>query len=198
MVNTKLVQLRNKMKAKKPNFIRQDANHYKSLEKKWIKPKGMHSKMRIHLRGHKVSPSPGYSSPREVRGLNRRGYQEVRTINISDLNSYDSETQMVLIGHVGLRKKIELLKYCIEKKYTIANIKNPIEFVKSVENKIIADKKIKTEKLEKKKVAKAESLKKANTKKEEKKESKEEDKSPQDETKKGDKSEKIKVLEKKQ
>ena len=49
MVNAKLLEQRNKAKGKKPNFLRQDANRNKSLEKKWIKPKGMHSKMRWEL-----------------------------------------------------------------------------------------------------------------------------------------------------
>ena len=42
----KLLELRKKIKGKKPNFIRQDAHKHKRLARKWRKPKGIQSKMR--------------------------------------------------------------------------------------------------------------------------------------------------------
>ena len=42
----RLLELRKRIKRKKPEFIRQDAHKKKSLESKWRKPKGLHSKMR--------------------------------------------------------------------------------------------------------------------------------------------------------
>ena len=85
MVNTRLLEQRNKAKGRKPNFLRQDANRNKSLEKKWIKPKGMHSKMRIKLRSRRVWPSSGYCSPNKVKGLTRKGFQPVLVNNLKDL-----------------------------------------------------------------------------------------------------------------
>jgi len=194
MTNHKLLEHRRKIKAKKPSFLRQDATRTKSLEKRWIKPKGMHSKMRMHLRGRRASPSPGYSSPKEIRGLNRQGFKEIVVRTIEDLKSFEPKTQVVVIGHVGTKRKIELMKICLEKKYTIANYKDAHTFISNIEKKLAEKKKVQKEKEEKKKKSKEESLKKTETKKEEEKK----EEAPKEETKKGDKSEKIKVLEKKQ
>ena len=193
MVNTRLLEQRNKTKRKKPNFLRQDAHRTKSLEKKWIKPKGMHSKMRMKLRSRRVWPSPGYCSPNEVKGLTRKGFQPVLVRNLKNLEGFDSKTQIVVVGHVGLKNKIQILKKCIENKYDVENVKNPQEFITNVEKKIVDTKKVKKDKEEKRKKTKDEQGKKVT--KEEKKEAVKES---QEETKKGEKSEKIKVLEKKQ
>ena len=193
MVNTRLLERRNKTKGKKPNFLRQDAHRTKSLEKKWIKPKGMHSKMRMKLRSRRVWPSSGYCSPNEVKGLTRKGFQPILVRNLKNLEGFDSKTQIVVVGHVGLKNKIQILKKCIENKYNVDNVKSPQEFITNIENKIVDKKKVKKDKEDKKKKTKDEQNKKVT--KEEKKETVKES---QEETKKGEKSEKIKVLEKKQ
>ena len=76
MVEARLLQLRRLTKSKKPTFLRQDATRNKSLVKKWVKPKGMHSKMRLHLRGRRASPSPGYASPRAEEDLQEKDYKK--------------------------------------------------------------------------------------------------------------------------
>jgi len=193
MVDARLLEQRNKTKGKKPRFLRQDANRTKSLEKKWIKPKGMHSKMRIKLRSRRVWPSSGYCSPNKVKGLTRKGFQPVLVNNLKDLVGFDSKTQVVIVGHVGLKNKIQILKKCVENNYPIDNVKVPQEFITNVESKFTEKKKVKKEKEDKKKKSKEELNKKIT-----KEEKKEEKKEGQEETKKGEKSEKIKVLEKKQ
>ena len=52
-----LLEFRKKIKAKKPNFIRQDAHKKGEIKKKWRRPKGLQSKMRLHKRGYRKSPS---------------------------------------------------------------------------------------------------------------------------------------------
>ncbi len=197
MADARLLQQRKLTKKHKPTFLRQDATRNKSLEKKWRKPKGMHSKMRIHLRGRRKSPSPGYASPRAVRGLTRQGLREVYVTNAKNLEGFDSKTQIVVFGQIGLRKKMELIKICSDKKYPIAQIKDPGAFTQKVQADLIARKSKKKQTIDQKK-KKEESLKKAKDNKESEK--KEEAASPEvkEETKKGDKSDKIKVLEKKQ
>ena len=195
MVDTKLLQQRRLIKSKKPVFLRQDATRNKSLVKTWRKPKGMHSKMRIHLRGRRRSPSPGFASPRAVKGLTRQGFKEVYVQNVRDLEGFDAQTHIIVFGKIGLRKKMELLKICAEKKYPLAQIKDVHAFMKKVEAEMAHRKTHKKQKEEKKKT-REESLKKAKDNKgAEKKETPEEVK---EETKKGEKSDKIKVLEKKQ
>ena len=70
-----LLEIRNKMKAKKPTFLKQDANRLTRLKKQWRQPKGQHSKIRKKLRSYRKQPSMGYSSPKEVRGLTREGHK---------------------------------------------------------------------------------------------------------------------------
>ena len=43
------LELRKKIKSKKPDFIRQDF-HKKRLKKKWKRPRGLHSKVRLMLK----------------------------------------------------------------------------------------------------------------------------------------------------
>ncbi|MBI5797562.1 hypothetical protein HZA98_01510 [Candidatus Woesearchaeota archaeon] len=198
MVNLKsLLELRKAINAKKPTFLRQDAHRNKSLEKKWRKPNGLHSKIRLKMRGRRVMPSPGYASPRLVRGLTREGLVPHMVNNLKDLAHFDPKTEIVVIAHVGAKKKVAILKVCLEKKYPISRLKAPEAFVKKVEDTLALKKKKQKESEEKKKKSKEESLKKAKeTKEEEKKETPAEE--GKEETKKGEKSDKIKVLEKKQ
>lgn len=193
MVEARLLEQRRLTKSKKPRFLRQDANRNKSLVKNWRKPKGMHSKMRLHLRGRRASPSPGYASPRAVRGLTREGLTEVHVYNAKHLENFNPKTQIIVFGNIGMRKKMELLKVCTEKKYSVAQIKDIPAFMKKVESGLASRKTKKKQSEDTKKKIKEESTKVI---KEEKKE--EAPHQVQEETKKGEKSDKIKVLEKKQ
>ena len=157
----------------------------------------MHSKMRIHLRGRRKSPSPGYSSPRAVRGLNRQGLTEVHVVNAKDLEGFNAKTQIVVFGKIGLRKKIELIKICTEKKYPLAQIKDPQAFTQKVQADLTARKTKRKQSIEKKK-SKEETVKKAKDNKETEKKENTTSTEPKEETKKGEKSDKIKTLEKKQ
>lgn len=194
MADARLLQQRRATKAKKPDFLRQDAQRNKSLAKKWRKPKGMHSKMRIHLKGRRRSPSPGFASPRAVKGLTRQGLQEVHIHNAQDLQSFDAKTQIVVFRRIGMRNKMKLLKICIEKKYPVAQIKDVAAFMHKVEADMAARKNTQKENQKKKK---EEALKKTKETSEEKK-METQTSEAQEETKRGEKSDKIKVLEKKQ
>ncbi len=190
----KLVELKNEKKAKKPTFLRQDAHKKDKLSDNWRQPKGKDSKMRKKFRGKRRMPSMGFSSPRLVRGFNQEGFKERLVNNLTDLEGIDTSKEMVIVGNIGLKKKVEVLKKCEELKVKISNIKDVKKFLDDVKKKQEEKKKAVKERAEKKK-AKEEKEKKV--KKEEKKETVKED-LPKEETKKGEKSEKIKILEKKQ
>lgn len=199
MVDMRLLEQRNALKARKPDFLRQDANRNKSLAKKWRKAKGMHSKMRLHLRGRRKSPSPGYASPAAVKGLSRQGLRERIVKNLKGLQSFDPAREIVVFGHIGLKKKLRLMKLCAEKKYSVAHIKDIQIFLQEAEKDLSARKLKRKEREENKKKTKEDSPKKTKeSKTEEKKEESPATPLEQEETKKGEKSEKIKVLEKKQ
>jgi len=193
----KLLELRNAKKAKKPAFKRQDSHKWDRLNESWRQPKGGDSKLRKKRRGKRRHPSMGFSSPRKVKGLNKLGFEEILVKNVDLLDSIDVKTQVVLVGKVGKKKKIEIVKKCEEMKLTIANIKDIESFIAEVDKKM-ADKKKKIKDLEEKKAKRVKKDDKKVKKEEVKEEKKEEVKKeqPKEETKKGHKSDKIKVLEK--
>jgi large subunit ribosomal protein L32e len=189
----KLLELRNAKKAKKPTFKKQDSHKWDRLSDSWRQPKGGDSKLRKKRRGKSRHPSMGFSSPRKVRGLNKLGFEEVLVKNVDLLDSIDVKTQVVLVGRVGKKKKIEIVKKCEEMKLNIANVKDIKSFIAEVDKKM-ADKKKKIKDIEEKKAKRVKKDDKKAKKEEVKEEKKEEQ--PKEETKKGEKSDKIKVLEK--
>tara|TARA_Y100000310_G_C20690729_1_gene822021 strand:- start:3405 stop:3983 length:579 start_codon:yes stop_codon:yes gene_type:complete len=190
----KLLELRNAKKAKKPAFKRQDSHKWDRLDERWRQPKGGDSKLRKKRRGKRRHPSMGFSSPRKVKGLNKLGFEEVLVKNVDLLDSIDPKKQVVLVGKVGKKKKIEIIKKSEEMKLTVVNVKDIKAFIAEVDKKMV-DKKNKIKELEEKKAKRVKKDDKK-AKKEVKKEKTEEQ--PKEETKKGDKSEKIKTLEKRQ
>ncbi|MEM4245402.1 MAG: 50S ribosomal protein L32e, partial [Candidatus Nanoarchaeia archaeon] len=162
-----LLELRRKLKKKKPRFLRQDAHRVKKLEKKWRAPKGRHSKMRFKLRSYRKQPSIGYSSPRKVRGLDSKGRVELIIENVKQLEKVKNE--VVVIGAtVGTKKKIEILKKIKEKNLQVKNVRNIEEFIKQAEEKLKEKKEeAKKRKKEKKKSKEEEEKREEERKKEE-------------------------------
>jgi len=192
-----LVELKNVKKAKQPKFLRQDAHKKDKLVNKWRQPKGKDSKMRKKKGSKRRMPSMGFSSPRLVRGLNRQGLKEINVKNLNDLTGIDNAKEIVLVGNVGKKKKVEILNKCQELKLNVANVKDIVKYLDEVK-KAIDEKKTKVAEIKKKKEEKEKKVAKKD-KKEEKKEVKQEaTEEVKQETKKGEKSDKIKVLEKRQ
>lgn len=183
---SQLLELRNKIKEKKPDFIRQDYQRRKRLGRKlkWRKPKGIHSKIRHHFKGRRKMPSPGYKSPAAIKGLHATGLKMVVLSSPEELSRINKDNEGIIIAkNVGKRKKLEILKKSREMNVIVLNI-SAEEAIKKIEDYINS---------KKKKEAKE-------TKKEPAKEPKkaEEAKEPEDMTdeqkKKAEKQEKDKVL----
>lgn len=172
------LELRDKLKSKKPVFLKQDSYKKAKLEKNWRQPTGRHSKLRMKRKGHGKHPSIGYSSPRTVRGLNPQGLRIIHVHNLEDLKKVQKGEGIVIGGTVGLRKKIDLLKRIEELKLTIVDLRDISKFIKAAEEKMSAKKKESKKKEEEKKQSKEEALRKAEEKK------KEEEKKTEDEKKK--------------
>jgi len=182
------LQLRNEMKAKKPNFLKQDAHKVKKLKKNWRAPRGMHSKLRKRYRSYRKHPSPGYSSPKLVRGLTKEGHKVIIINNLAELENI--KIPIIIAARVGDKKKIDIIKKALSQKIKILNIKDPEAYVKKVEETL----KKKKEEAKQKKEKKAK--KKKETEKKEEKPKKEEPQTEKEKEKEG-KEEKRKVLEKK-
>ncbi|MBI4150466.1 50S ribosomal protein L32e [Candidatus Woesearchaeota archaeon] len=190
-----LLEYRKHLKGRKPEFIRQDAHKHPSLGRKWRRPRGIQSKMRKNKRGYRASVTIGYRSPKTVRGLHPSGLQSVVVHTLDGLKALDTKTQGATIAHVGMKQKMELLRFAVEKKIPVLNVKDVALFLKKAEEA----RQLKKEEQEGKrnaKLQKQEELKKvAKTKEAEKKE---EAAPPSEEKKKEEVKEVEKILTKKE
>ena len=144
MDTERLLEIRKKIKARKPEFIRQDYHKKPGLKRKWRKPKGLHSKLRLNKRGKFKKVSKGYRSPREVRGLHKTGLEERRVDNIKQLDVLDNKKQGVIISStVGKKNRIVILKRAKELGFSVLNIRNPEDYIKNAEQEMAAKKKVK-------------------------------------------------------
>lgn len=120
----KLLELRRKYKARKPEFLRHlwwKKAKFKN-KPKWRKPKGLDNKMRLKLKGYPPIVQIGYRSPRKVRGYHPSGKIPVVIHNINELESLDPDKHIIYIGaSIGLKKKLELAKIVEERGFKIAN-----------------------------------------------------------------------------
>jgi len=157
------LKLREALKHKRPDFVRQESWRYKRIKENWRRPRGLDSKMRRKVRGWPKSPEVGYRGPKAARGLHPSGYEEVLVYNPNDLDNINPEKQAVRIAHtVGIRKRMEIIAKATSKKIKILNPKEAEleleeERLEAAEEK---EEKAKTEGTEKKKETKAEKTRK--------------------------------------
>ena len=143
MSNTALLEVRNSLKWKKPDFIRQDYQRRKRLGRKlkWRKPKGIHSKIRHHFKGRRKMPSPGYKSPVEVMGLHSSGLRIINIFSINDLGRIRKENEGIIISkNIGLKNRYQILKKAKELNISILNM-NIDEQIKKIEDFVNSKKK---------------------------------------------------------
>ena len=147
-INT-LLELRSKIKNKKPDFIRQDTHKRNRLSIKWRKPKGIHSKIRHHFKGHRKIPSPGYKSPIKVKSLHTSGLKIINVCSAEDILKINRETEGIIISKtVGKRKRLEILKKAKELNIDILNL-NIDKVIKNIEDFVNSKKKTDTTQKEK-------------------------------------------------
>ena len=138
-----LLDVRKEIKDRKPAFIRQDYQRRKRLGRKmkWRKPKGIHSKIRHHLKGRRRMPSPGYKSPSRVLGLHATGLKIMHVRSVSDVNRIKKEDEGIIISkQVGLKKKLGILRKARELGIKVLNF-NIDEKIQKIEDFINSKKK---------------------------------------------------------
>jgi len=144
----KALELRERVKKRKPNFVRQESWRYKRLKESWRRPRGLDNKMRRKIKGWPPTANVGYRGPKVARGLHPSGYVEVLVYNTRDLKEIDPKTQAIRIAHtVGKRKRARILVEARKKKIIILNLKEVREVV---EEKELREEEKREEKLEKK------------------------------------------------
>lgn len=120
-VKQKLI-LRKKIKKAKPRFKRQELGRQPLLKDTWRRPRGRHSKIRMHEKARGKRPSIGYSSPSAVRGLNRHGYREVIVANPDQLGMINPREEMIIISStVGKKKRFEIMETASKRGIKVSN-----------------------------------------------------------------------------
>jgi large subunit ribosomal protein L32e len=159
---------------KKPLFVSRDAHKNRKVRVpfKWRKPRGKHSPIRQKHKGKPKMVSIGYGSPKEVKGLHNSGVLPVIVHNKKQLESINPEKQGIIFSRsIGSKKKIEFIKFALEKKLPIINLKDPQKLIEKLESQFKKRKESKKRKISEKGKKEQEKKKKAEEKaKEEEKE----------------------------
>lgn len=104
----------------------------KKKKQKWRRPRGRDNKMREKQRGYPRTVSIGYGNKKSLRG-NIKGLNPIKIQNITELEQL-KENDIVILGKVGMKKKIEIAKKAKDKKIKIINL-NIKKVLKSKGNK---------------------------------------------------------------
>jgi len=107
-------------------FLRRAWNEYSKLGKNrkkkqtWRKPTGRDNKMRDKRRGYGASVTIGYSSDKSTKGKIKEK-TPILVNSLTELLQID-KNQIAILGKVGARKKLEMIKTAGEKNIEVANV----------------------------------------------------------------------------
>ena len=120
-------------------FLRRDATRFskfgngKGKKASWRKPTGRDNKMREKRRGYAPVVSIGYRSDKKIRGTLEEK-NPVTIMNINDLKKIGKK-DIGVVGNVGAKKKIEIVKKAKEMKIELKNV-NIDAFLKKLNKKV--------------------------------------------------------------
>jgi len=123
----------------KMKFLRRDSSRYSKLGKKrkkkqiWRKPTGRDNKMREKRKGYPAIVGIGHRTEKKSRDtINKK--KPVLINSIKDLENFGKkpDNKIAIIGSVGKKKKINLVKKAKEMKIKINNLKIE-KFLKNAE-----------------------------------------------------------------
>lgn len=118
----RLMNVRSRQKAKKPEFNRHDTQKKKRLGLSWRKPRGLHNKLRQQVSAKGKLVRPGFGSPKAVRGFHPSGFPEILVNSVADLAK--AEGCVVRIAStVGQKKRLEIQAKAAEMNLKVLNIK---------------------------------------------------------------------------
>jgi len=118
----RLLKVRSRQKAKKPEFNRHDSHKKKRLSTSWRKPRGLHNKLRQQVAAKGKLVRPGFGSPRNVRGYHPSGFKEVLVFNVKDIDE-THDCVVRIASTVGMKKRREIVAKALEKNLRVLNAK---------------------------------------------------------------------------
>ncbi len=132
-------KIRRVLKKKKPLFARNESTKRKRLSRtSYRRPKG-YGATSEKRRGRRKTPSVGYSSPRNSRGLHSSGLREIIITNVNELEKVSENQAIRISSGVGLKNREKIAKTAISKKIRVLNFE-PGAFLKSLEDSLKARK----------------------------------------------------------
>ena len=122
-INKDKLDKREQVSSHRPKFVRPESWRYKRLQTNWRKPKGIDNHQRKQKsRGRPGLVKIGYGTPKIAKGLHPSGYTDNLVNNFYDLSKLNPKKDGVRFGHsVGMKKRKELMKIVIEKKFKVFN-----------------------------------------------------------------------------
>src|SRR3989344_5291016 len=106
-----MLKLRAEISKRRPAFPRNKSGHRMNLRvSSWRKPKGKHTKLRLHKGSRLPLVKDGFRGPAVVRGVHNSGLQMVLVHNMPQLLALKAGEHTAIIADVGQRKKYDLVK----------------------------------------------------------------------------------------
>jgi large subunit ribosomal protein L32e len=122
-MDKKLLEIRERVKRKKPKFGRKDSNKKKRIESDvWRKARGCDNKQRLKRKGHKKTPRQGFRSPIQVRGLDASGLMPFLVTNPKQVMALTNEQGIIISSSMGDRKRKIVIDEAAKKGLTILNL----------------------------------------------------------------------------
>lgn len=108
-------------------FTRQNQHKHPRLKDTWRRPRGHHSKRRLHKKGQPPMPGIGHRSPKENRGKHPSGRVEHHVTNNTELehaieHSEEEPVAIRLSSTLSTRKKKQFIEHAHEENVPVLNI----------------------------------------------------------------------------
>ncbi|HLC97696.1 MAG TPA: eL32 family ribosomal protein [Candidatus Nanoarchaeia archaeon] len=146
----RLLAVRAALKKRKPAFVTPDAKVTPAVKKRWRYPQGRRSAFREGQGGRPARPSPGYRSPRAVRGLHPSGLEAVVVHTVAQLEALTPEQGALFAGTLGQKARVQLLRLAQQKSIPVLNARDVAKTLRELEEAFAQRRKRKEEKLKEK------------------------------------------------
>ncbi|HLC57106.1 MAG TPA: eL32 family ribosomal protein [Candidatus Nanoarchaeia archaeon] len=112
-----------------PKFARQDAFNIKGINTKWRKPRGIASKVRMAIAGHRALVKIGHRNNKLIRNTHD-GLKIAYINNLAGLQRVNPEESIIIVSSkTGFRKKQLILAQAKAKSIKLLNIKHPEDYI---------------------------------------------------------------------